>query len=250
MDDLAREKFILLGTLAAGLAHEINTPLAAIRCNEETLEHAFHKLEELLDKDGKPGARDLLGLVRETLETNRLACAKLGEITRGVRNFVRTDDVWKKIGLPQILDDALTLAGHELKGRIHVTKEFGSTPEIDCFPNQLVQVFVNLLVNAAQAIQGPGEIRIRTGQDGEHVHAAISDNGPGMTAEVQSQIFNLGFTTKERGVGTGLGLPICRKIIDNHRGRIEIESRPGMGTTFTIVLPVTQAPERNPNGTS
>src|SRR5262245_59364062 len=107
---------------------------------------------------------------------------------------------------------------------------------------------MNILVNAAQSIDGAGEIRIKTWEENDTLRISISDTGRGMTPETKARIFDPGFTTKKPGLGTGLGLAICQKIIQNHNGRIEVESTPGRGSTFTIVLPIVQQAERKANG--
>src|SRR5262249_13967418 len=125
----------------------------------------------------------------------------------------------------------------QLKKRTRVIKQFGDIPEIECHPNQLNQVFMNVLVNAAQAIKERGEIKVKTWREGESINISIADNGVGIPKENLSKIFDPGFTTKGVGVGTGLGLSICYKIIHDHHGTIEAESSP-RGTTFTISLPI------------
>ncbi len=115
----------------------------------------------------------------------------------------------------------------------------GELPEVECHPHLLSQVFLNLLVNAGQAIEGEGKITVRTRLEGASVHVAIADTGRGMTAEQRQKVFSAGFTTNPLGVGTGLGLPISRQIIQEvHGGSIEFESQPGVGTTFHIRIPV------------
>ena len=126
---------------------------------------------------------------------------------------------------------------HQLKNRIQVEKRFADLPEIECHPNQLNQVFMNILVNAAQAIPDGGTITIETFEEGENVKVVISDTGVGIPREHLSKIFDPGFTTKGVGVGTGLGLSICYKIVRDHNGKIEVESS-NTGTTFTITLPI------------
>ena len=126
---------------------------------------------------------------------------------------------------------------HELKGRIQVHKRFGSIPPITCYPSQLNQVFLNLLINASQAIDGTGEITIETALQAEQVHISFRDTGSGIPEGNLSRIFDPGFTTKGVGVGTGLGLSICYQIIKAHRGEIKVESEVGQGTTFTVILP-------------
>jgi two-component system, NtrC family, sensor kinase len=134
----------------------------------------------------------------------------------------------------------LTIVQHQLRNRVRVEKEYGDIPTVECYPNRLNQVFMNLLVNAAQAIPELGTITIKTSRTEDSVRIAISDTGVGIPNENLPKIFDPGFTTKGVGVGTGLGLPICYKIIQEHQGRIEVESS-DHGTTFTIVLPLKQA---------
>jgi two-component system NtrC family sensor kinase len=124
-----------------------------------------------------------------------------------------------------------------MKNRIQIVKQYGNIPRVECHPNALNQVFVNLLVNAAQAIPERGTITIKTSKKADSVRIAISDTGVGIPAENLSKVFDPGFTTKGVGVGTGLGLSICYKIIQEHQGKIEVESS-DRGTTFTIVLPL------------
>jgi signal transduction histidine kinase len=249
------ERMAALGNLLAGLAHEINTPLGAINNNNQVLELAFKKIADLVktsvtNENGElPGEmNDILAIVEDSIRTNRLACDRLVRIVRNVRNFARLDEAeWRKANIHEGIESTLTLLAHELKDRIRVIKEFNTVREIDCYPNQLNQVFMNILMNAAQAIDGKGEIRIKTWEEGETVRIAISDTGHGISVETLSRIFDPGFTTKKPGIGTGLGLPICLKIVQNHHGRIEVDSMPGRGTTFLIILPFTLGPERNPN---
>lgn len=136
------------------------------------------------------------------------------------------------------LENTLTLVHHELKDRITVVKDYGQIPKINCFPNQLNQVFMNILVNASQAIEDKGTITIRTITDNRNVIIEFSDTGRGMTAETIKRIFDPGFTTKGSGVGTGLGLSIVHQIIQDHRGKIDVESEPGKGATFRLTLPI------------
>ena len=136
------------------------------------------------------------------------------------------------------LESTLTLVHHEIKNRIEVIRDYGDIPQVRCHPNQINQVFMNLLVNASQAIPEQGEIRIRTFRDGDKVKVQISDNGVGIPAEHLTKIYDPGFTTKGVGVGTGLGLSICFKIVQDHGGGIDVESEVGRGSTFTVWLPI------------
>jgi signal transduction histidine kinase len=127
---------------------------------------------------------------------------------------------------------------HQFKDRIEVVREYGDLPQIDCAPNQLNQVFMNLLVNAAQAIEDKGTVTIRTWVDNGQVNVQIVDTGKGNSSEHMEHIFDPGWTTKSRGVGTGLGLSISYNIVENHGGKLLVESMPGAGATFTVHLPI------------
>jgi len=141
----------------------------------------------------------------------------------------------------------LVLVQHQFKGRIKVIKEYGDIPLVECYPNRLNQVFMNMLVNAGQAIAERGTVTIRTYLEDDFVKIAISDTGLGIKPESLSKIFDPGFTTKGVGVGTGLGLSICYRIIQEHKGSIEVASD-DTGTTFTIKLPLHQGGEVTTNG--
>jgi signal transduction histidine kinase len=250
------EKMAALGNLVAGIAHEINTPLGSINSNNDIFGLTLDKVRaHLAAHPPVAGAEaedleEVLSIVGDAIRTNRLACERIVKIVRSLRNFARLDEAErKKADLHEGIESTLTLVAHELKRRIKVIKEFGQIPEIECYPNQLNQVFMNMLVNASQAIEGDGEIRIRTWDQEGTVRIAISDNGKGIPPEQQPRVFDPGFTTKKAGLGTGLGLSICLRIVQEHRGRIELQSEVGRGTTFTLVLPYgTQTEERKANG--
>jgi len=186
-----------------------------------------------------PDVVKLMGVLEEINHNNRIACDRIINIIRSLKNFARLDEAERKrVNIHEGLDSSLILVHHQLKNRIEIVKDYGVLPEIECFPNQLNQVFMNLLVNAAQAIPGRGTLTIKTLHLGNEIQVKISDTGVGIPRENMRKIFDPGFTTKGVGVGTGLGLSICYKIIQDHRGRIAVESEVGRGTTFTITLPV------------
>jgi two-component system NtrC family sensor kinase len=132
----------------------------------------------------------------------------------------------------------LALLNHELRGEIHVVKEFGDTATIECYPLELNQLFTCLLMNSIEAISGAGEICIQTWQNGDRLLIRLADSGRGIASENIEKIFDPGFTTKGVGVGTGLGLPTCQRIVERHHGKIEIESQPGAGTVVKVSLPL------------
>ena len=238
------EKMASLGLLVAGLAHEINTPLGAIHSNNDTITRSLDKIRQLLEGEDflsgehKKRVEQLVEILRDVCENTTLATERLISIVGSLKNFARIDEAdFKKADIHEGIDSTLTIVQHQLKGRIQVEKQYGNLPPVECHPNRLNQVFMNLLINAAQAIPDSGTITIRTARKGDSVTIAISDTGTGIDPEDRPKIFDPGFTTKGVGVGTGLGLSICYKIIEEHNGKIGVESD-NQGTTFTITLPV------------
>jgi signal transduction histidine kinase len=210
------------------------------------LSRSLKKLRELITADSCPEAvredrkvNQLLLMVEDIARINQIACSRIVDIVRSLRNFARLDEAEQKVAdLHEGLDSTLTLVHHELKNRIGVVKQYGDIPAIHCHPNKINQVFMNLLVNAAQSISGEGVITIRTFREGDIVNVQFSDTGAGIRPDHLSRIFDPGFTTKGVGVGTGLGLSIVFQIIHDHGGSIDVESEVGKGSTFTLRLPI------------
>ena len=242
------EKMASLGLLIAGLAHEINTPLGAINSNNDTISRSLARIRQLFQNPDTSDALTrmhdtgrLIALMEEVCANTCLATERLISVVTSLKNFTRLDEADRKeADIHEGIDSTLTLVQHKLRNRILVEKQYGDIPLVECHPNRLNQVFMNLLVNAAQAIPERGTITIRTSRAGDSVRIAFSDTGVGIPEENLPRIFDPGFTTKGVGVGTGLGLPICYKIIQEHQGTIEVESS-NRGTTFTIVLPLKQS---------
>jgi signal transduction histidine kinase len=160
----------------------------------------------------------------------------------GLRDFSRADDgQWKPTDITEILEGALKVAGNEIKNKGTVVKELVAMPPVACITSQISQVLVNLLVNAAQALQADGVITLRSGVQGESVWLEVSDNGCGMQEDVKKRIFEPFYTTKPVGKGTGLGLSITWEIVQRHHGQIDVTSAPGAGTTFRLTLPIKHA---------
>jgi two-component system NtrC family sensor kinase len=199
---------------------------------------AVGKVRKLLEPAPDKEVRRLLDILGEICRNNEIATERIMNIVRSLKNFARLDEAErKKVNIHEGIESTLSLLRHQLKNRIRIVKCFGDIPEIECYPNELNQVFMNILVNAAQAIKHRGEITVKTWREGDRVKIAISDTGVGIPPENLSKVFDPGFTTKGVGLGTGLGLSLCYKIVQDHRGTIEAESSK-QGTTFTISIPL------------
>ncbi len=238
------EKMASLGSLVAGIAHEINTPIGAVSSMYDTLSRSLEKLDEIItsqfpeDFKNLAKAKSIFGILKDSNQVIRSGTERVVDIVRRLKSFARLDEAeLKTVDIHEGLEDTLILVHHELKHRIQIIKKFGEIPLISCFPGKLNQVFLNLLINAKQAIKDKGTIEISTFVKNKKVHIAFTDTGTGISRENLKKIFDPGFTTKGRGVGAGLGLSICYQIIKDHRGEINVESEPGKGSTFTVILP-------------
>ena len=274
------EKMSSLGQLVAGISHEINTPLLYLANNAELLQERVAVAREFIQqcmqafsvkpesypdraeyqtafvaalKDVKAMLRDhdLEASLEEAQDLVRDSIAGLGELTemaQSLKDFSRLDRApVASFDVNAGIDKTLTIAKNIVKNKADVRKFYGEIPEIECSPSQVNQVFLNLITNAAQAIETHGEIVINTRlQDPEHVVIRISDTGCGIPPENLSKIRDPFFTTKEVGTGTGLGLSIVDEIVRSHGGELHIESQVGKGSTFTVVLPIKQQPKAAP----
>jgi signal transduction histidine kinase len=237
-------KLASLGQLVAGVAHEINTPLGAVVSNNDLFLRCFARLRATAGARGlledPVVARDLRA-VEELAEVTRTACGRITGIVHELRTFARLDEADRKaVDLHEGLESTLVLCNYLIKGRIEVVREYGTLPPVECHPNQLNQVFMNLVVNACQAIAARGTITLRTWFADRRAHVSVADTGTGIKPEHVARIFDPGFTTKGAGVGTGLGLAICFQIAQAHGGDIAVDSTVGKGTTFTVSLPASR----------
>ena len=257
---LQSEKLASIGQLAAGVAHEINNPICFVNANLSSLKDyavkllamldAYESCDGVLQQDPVIAARlqqvrkeadidfvrsDIASLIAESLEgTDRVRI-----IVQDLRDFSRAGEaVWEWANIHACLDSTLNVVRNEIRYKAEVIRDYGVLPQVECYPSQLNQVFMNLLINGAQSIAGQGSITIRTGMEGDQVWVAISDTGAGIAPENMARIFDPFFTTKPVGKGTGLGLSLCYGIVERHGGRIDVRSTVGEGTTFTIHLPI------------
>lgn len=244
-------KMASLGQLVAGVAHELNNPIGFIYSNMTHLREYSQKLLHLIDvaehepekleKEKKKAdlpyiVTDLPKLITSCEDGAR----RTRDIVLGLRNFSRLEEAQvKKVDLHEGLENTLQLLAGEIKNRIKVVRHFEKIPKVECFPSQLNQVFMNVLSNAAQAIENDGEIHISTRiLANEKVEVSIRDTGKGMSKATLEKIFDPFFTTKGLGSGTGLGLSISYGVVQKHGGDILVSSEPGKGTEFKIILPV------------
>ncbi|MFA6516769.1 MAG: GAF domain-containing protein [Bacteroidia bacterium] len=253
------EKMASLGVLTAGVAHEINNPVNFISAGIESLRFNYTDVKNLLNmymllsrEHQKPEQWTAIeNYIREIQPNETLqeietlmssisnGANRTSEIVKGLRNFTRLDENDKKsASVEDGISSTLVLLNNKIKERIEIVKDFGSVPPIACFPGQLNQVFLNILYNAADAISGEGKITIVTRRSDNNILISFTDTGMGMPDHVKEHIFEPFYTTKPVGKGTGLGLSISYGIIEKHDGDITVESRPGIGTTFTITLPI------------
>ena len=239
------EKMASLGMLVAGMAHEVNTPVGAITSMHDTLMRAVERLKSTLDTTGagepKGNQRTerLFKVIEDANQVIASGTKRIANIVGRLRSFARLDEAeLKEVDIHEGIEDTLTIVHHELKNKATVERNFGDIPLISCYPSQLNQVFLNLLMNAIHAIEVKGTITITTFQKDNQVYIQFKDDGVGIPEEALERIFVPGYTTKDRGAGTGLGLSICHQIIKDHNGDILVESEVGKGTTFTVVLPM------------
>lgn len=255
---LQQEKMASIGQLAAGVAHEINNPIGFIASNLRTLERHLEKLncyhgllEAWINEQSASGAPEdiqqkrrslkidfVLEDIQELIHESSDGTERIRKIVQNLGAFSRVDQVdYGEVDLNECLESTLAIAWNEIKYKAKVEKDYSPLPLVSCYPQQLNQVFLNLLINATQAIENNGEIKIRTWQESNRAKIAISDNGAGISEENRNRIFEPFFTTKDVGKGTGLGLSISYEIIQKHGGEISVASSVGEGTTFTITLP-------------
>ena len=256
---LQSEKLASVGQLAAGVAHEINNPIGFVGSNLETLNQqvtgllsiiaAYEKVEESLPADAGMLAsikaikskvdydflrEDIPALISESIDGVR----RVKKIVENLKNFSRVDSSeWQITNLEEEIESTLNIAWNEIKYKAEVRKEFAGLPPIECMAAQINQVFMNLLVNAAQAIDTRGTITIRTGYNSTEVWVEIEDSGLGIPPEHMNKVFEPFFTTKPVGKGTGLGLSLSFGIIQKHHGRINVCSELNKGSVFRVTLP-------------
>jgi two-component system, NtrC family, sensor kinase len=229
-------KMASLGELVAGIAHEINNPLAFIQAHQGTVERLLTEIEGKL-----PPEAGLERQVRKSLD--RIGAMKLGlgriqELVLNLRRFSRLDEGdFQTVNVPESIETVLALLGHKLGTRIDVRRHYNAVPDLYCSPALLNQVVMNIVGNAADAIKGTGGIDIETESNETTYTIRISDTGPGIPPELRERIFEPFFTTKPVGSGTGLGLAIAYSVVQAHKGSIKVSAGPAGGASFIITIP-------------
>jgi signal transduction histidine kinase len=255
---IQREKMASVGQLVAGVAHELNNPIGFVASNAATLEDFVGRLRAMLESYRRRGGalpeadQEALGEEWQARKVDyalryldsmilgiREGADRTRKIVRDLRVFARgDDDVRQPVDLHEELESSLTLLGHLLRDRVVVERKYVDLPAVECLRSQIDQVLLNILANAAQAIEGPGRITIETRREDGWAVVAVGDTGPGIAPDVIGRIFDPFFTTKPVGEGSGLGLSISYEIVKKHGGEVGVESAPGAGATFTVRLPL------------
>jgi signal transduction histidine kinase len=261
------EKMASLGQMVAGVAHEINTPLGYVQNNVAIGQEMFMRVrvmlagyealvDNLFDAEASEeqisgqmqqialmradlNAQEMLGDMQGLMDDSLYGIGQISELVLNLKNFSRMDAVaTEAVNLNDCIESALNIGRNVLRNKLEVIKELAELPKLTCSPSQLNQVFLNLFTNAAQAMDAMGQLHIRTWFATDAIHISVTDNGKGIPADVLARIFDPFFTTKPVGEGTGLGLAISHQIISQHGGEITVDSKPGIGTTFNIRLPI------------
>ena len=257
---LQSEKMASIGQLAAGIAHEINNPVGFVNSNLGTLNKYIAYIFKIVDAYEQVEAQNDAQLFSEVekikkqvdfpyivedfpcvVNESQEGLARVTRIVQDLLNFSHIDQHdWQQANLENGMDSTLNVISNEIKYKAKIIKSYSGLPEIDCFPSQINQVFMNLLMNAAQAIEVKGTITVRTGVSDDEVWVEVEDTGKGIEPEHINLIFDPFFTTKPVGKGTGLGLSLSYGIVRKHNGCIEVKSEIGKGSIFRVRLPMRQ----------
>lgn len=236
-------KMVALGNLVAGLVHEINTPVGTITSATDVLERIASRLKGKLDTNKLPREfseelRKIIRIFQQNNQNSKTALDRILKIIQSLKSFTRLDEAkFQKANIHQGLESALTLLEHEIRQQIAIIKQYGNLPEIYCYPDEINQVFMNLLMNAVQATPGGGTITIKTYTENRFVCIRISDTGKGIPDEKLEHLFEPGFTADQSRVKMRTGLYTTYNILHKHKGDISVESKVGKGTAFTVCIP-------------
>ncbi|MGH1362705.1 MAG: sensor histidine kinase [Calditrichia bacterium] len=242
---ILQEKMAGLGQLVAGLTHEINTPIGAMRSMNDTKAKAIAKLQSALNNraaDSEKSEREIskaLNIIENADQLIDDGTTRLGELMSNLKNFARLDESeYLKADIHEGIDSALALLAHDMSDKIEINRSYADIPPLICNARMLNQVFFNIIKNAGEAIEGVGEISITSRLTDGAVYIEIKDTGRGIAQSELETIFSPSFTTRSAKVRARLGLATSYQIVQDHDGQIEVESRVGNGSTFTVILPI------------
>lgn len=243
---LMKEKMAALGDLVAGITHEINNPIGAANASTDVARRCIEKIEKIV-KNARSATeiknsaelKKSIKILKENLAVTLTAGERVATLAKSLRSFASLDEAeYQRVNIHEGIESSLTLLESELRDRVSVKKDYGPIPPILCYPGQLNQVFMNLLKNASHAIDGRGDIAIRTFQENNHVHVEISDTGRGIPPEKLDKIFDFQFSTDQSRVKMTSGLSTAYSIVQKHHGEIIVTSELGKGSTFSVILPI------------
>ena len=233
------EKLASLGQISTAIAHEINTPLGAISSNIQLHQMLIPNILEQIDKEEFEKSKQLIKKLQNGNDINLIATKKIDEIIKSLKNFIRTDEAdFKTININESIQNVLILTRKLWKDHIQVETELNTIPDVMCFPSLLNQVFMNLIINAHEAIPQSGYVKIKSELVDDSIEISFSDTGVGIAEDKIPYIFDQGFTTKEKG--TGFGLKLSLDIIKKHHGNIIVESTVDVGSCFKVIIPIKQ----------
>lgn len=236
------EKMASIGQLTAAITHEINTPLGAIDSNIQminTISEESIKNIEISDDVDKEDIIETLDLIKDSSELSKEACVRIKDIIKSLRLFSRIDQAdFAPSDINESIEGVIILTTNLHKNRITIHKDLEKIPLVDCYIGLINQVFMNIIINAIQAINGIGDIYIHTYADEENVYISIRDTGTGIKKKDLYRIFDYGYTTKSPGSGSGIGLALSNNIINKHNGQITVKTEENIGTEFIIKLPI------------
>ncbi len=236
-----QEKMASLGNLVAGVAHEINNPIGVVNSSADVINRCMNKVETAFQDEAPDTAKIIktMNLLKNNNHLIQTAGDRIATIVKSLKNFARLDEEdFQEADVHEGLESILTLLGQEIQERIKIEKKYDDLPKVYCSPSQINQVFMSILMNAIQAIDGAGNIDISTFQENNDVCIRFSDNGKGIEPELLANIYDFRFSRKSQRVSMGVGLPASYSIIQKHNGKIHIDSESGKGTMVTISLPL------------
>lgn len=236
-----QEKMASLGNLVAGVAHEINNPIGVVNSSADVINRCMNKVETAFQDEAPDTAKIIktMNLLKNNNHLIQTAGDRIATIVKSLKNFARLDEEeFQEADVHEGLESILTLLGQEIQERIKIVKNYSDLPKVYCSPSQINQVFMSILMNAIQAIDGTGKIDISTFQENNDVSIRFTDSGKGIEPELLANIYDFRFSRKSQRVSMGVGLPASYSIIQKHNGKIHIDSESGKGTMVTISLPL------------